>query len=81
MTLTLLHSEWPKFHRVLAILIATGLKALRDFNPIALYGVLAVLSAIGLKELHVTFCLKLYNCYNSIAEMRSKKNEIQNAFA
>ena len=35
--LTLLHSEWPKLHRVLAVLSAIGLKEI-------------ISSAIGLKE-------------------------------
>ena len=28
MSLTLLHSEWPKFHRVLAVLSAIGLRSI-----------------------------------------------------
>ena len=39
--LTLLHSEQPKLHRVLAVLSAKGLNV---------YGVLAVLSAIRLND-------------------------------
>ena len=48
-TLTLLHSEWPKLHRALAVLSAIGLTLLHSERP-KLYGVLAVLSAIGLRE-------------------------------
>ena len=32
MSLTLLHSEWPKLHRALALLSATGLNSQCDMN-------------------------------------------------
>ena len=52
LVLTLLHSERPKLHRVLAILSATGLRygVLPILSAIGLrYGVLPILSAVGLR--------------------------------
>ena len=50
-SLTLLHSEWPKHHRVLAFLSATGLNTKQGVTPIEEFWPVSSISVDQLQDL------------------------------
>ena len=70
MTLTLLHSEWPKLHRVLAILSAVGLNMTSAGN---IFEMMAPSSVLLYEPMSILECFQLISHRNRVNMERYDK--------